>query len=190
MGDENSVFVTYKDDTHQFFIEDIDPDFLQETFDLEERPTSIFAVKTNLVIPLSKKTERLKPGESYYIKQKIKVSRPLNEEQNENTRLHDSIDGREETADVALNALIASKAIYYPINEDNLPTGGSCSQYLHEQLTNHNFDFVVPNRFGDNHFLIAKVCYFYLIKLKIYNARIILSTVTCFIQIFKRNHFS
>ena len=157
MGEENSIFITYKEETHQFFIEDIDPEFLQETFDLDEKPTSIFAVNSNLVIPLSKKKERLKPGESYYIKQKSKTSVPKNEERSTTARYRDNVDGQEENEELALNALIASAAIYYPINEDNLPIGGNCSQYLHEQLTNHNFDFVVPNRFGDNHFMIAKV---------------------------------
>ena len=92
MGEENSIFVTYKDETHQFFIEDIDPDFLQETFDLDEKPTSIFAVNSNLVIPLSKKNERLKAGESYYIKQKSRTSVPKNEERCTNARYRDSID--------------------------------------------------------------------------------------------------
>lgn len=156
MGDEKSIFVTYKGDNHQFFIEDIEPDFLQETFDLDEKPTSIFAVNSNLVIPLSKKHERLKPGESYYIKQKNKSARLENEDRNTNTRYGEVIRGQDENEVIGLNALIASTAIYYPVNESNLPTGGNCSQYLHEQLTNHNFEYIVPNRFGENHFLIAK----------------------------------
>ena len=119
MGEEKSIFVTYKDETHQFFIDDIDPEFLQETFDLDEKPTSIFAVNSNLVIPLSKKRERLKPGESYYIKQKTKA--PCSKDEKRNTSYRDSIDGQEENEELALNALIASAAIYYPINEDNLP---------------------------------------------------------------------
>ena len=84
MGEESSIFVTFKDETHQFFIEDIDPDILQETFELDEKPTSIFSVNSNLVIPLSKKKERLKAGETYYIKQKLRTSVPKNEERSIN----------------------------------------------------------------------------------------------------------
>ena len=36
MDEEESIFVTYKGDTHQFLIEDIEPDLLQETFALNE----------------------------------------------------------------------------------------------------------------------------------------------------------
>ena len=59
--------------------------------------------------------------------------------------------------DVILNCLILSTAIYFPYDEGGILNGGECGGYLTEQLDNHNFEYFVRNRFGENPFLIAKV---------------------------------
>ena len=44
--DEDRVSITCNGETHQFVIEDIDPNFLQTTFNLPESPTTLFSVSS------------------------------------------------------------------------------------------------------------------------------------------------
>ena len=150
--DEDRVSITCNGETHQFVIEDIDPNFLQTTFNLLESPTTLFSVSSNLAIPIAKKTKRLKSGGSYY----IKVSRNISGTVDDSYDATDLLDQHDDL-DVILNCLILSTAIYFPYDEGGILNGGECGGYLTEQLDNHNFEYFVRNRFGENPFLIAKV---------------------------------
>ena len=156
MSEENIVFVTCSGNTHQFFIEDIEPEFLQATFELLEAPTTLFSVASNLAIPIAKKTERLKSGDSYYIK--FKKKHVELEECDSYTKYTQRIKYPEDEKEVILNSLVASTAIYYNVDESEMQNGGECGKYLLEQLNNHNFEYIVRNKFGSSSFLIAKVC--------------------------------
>ena len=156
--EEDSVFVTCNGETHKFVVEDLEPDFLKATFGLSEAPTTLFSLSSNLAIPIAKKARRLKRGESYYIKGKAKSFNVGFEE-------CDSLATNKEGAGflgdcnegILLNALIASTAIYYPTDDKCHGEGGECEKYLTEQLDNHNLEYIVRNRFGANHYLLAKV---------------------------------
>ena len=157
MSEENIVFVTCNGNTHQFFIDDIDPEFLKATFELLEAPTTLFSVASNLAIPIAKKTERLKSGDSYYIKFKKKQVNVELDECDSYTKYTQRIKYPEDEKEVILNSLVASTAIYYNVDESDMQDGGECGKYLLEQLNNHNFEYIVRNKFGSNNFLIAKV---------------------------------
>ena len=157
MSEGDVIFVTCNESTHRFFIEDVEPEFLQATFELMQPPMTLFSVTSNLAIPVAKKAERLKPGESYYIKSKTKRVDAQLDEYNTYSKYKDSIkhpDGKDE---LVLNSLIASTAVYYNVDESEMRDGGSCGKYLEEQLNNHNFEYIVRNKFGSTNFLIAKV---------------------------------
>ena len=156
MSDENIVFVTCNGNTHQFLIEDIEPEVLQATFELLEAPSILFSEASNLAIPIAKKAERLKSGESYYIK--FRKKHVELDECDSYTRYKQHIKYPEDEKEIILNSLVASTAIYYKIDESELQNGGECGKYLLEQLNNHNFEYIVRNKFGSNSFLIAKVC--------------------------------
>ena len=156
--EEDIVFVTCNGVTHRFVIEDMEPDFLQATFELLEAPTTLFSVSSNLAIPLAKKTKRLTPGGSYYIKYKTKFDNFVETDSSDSiSRERKSNNYPHNDTELILNSFIASTAIYHRFDGDELPDSGECEKYLIEQLNNHNFDYIVRNRFGANQFLIAKV---------------------------------
>ena len=185
MSEESIVFVTYNGNTHQFFIDDIEPEFLQATFELLEAPTTLFSVASNLAIPIAKKRERLKSGDSYYIKFKKKQVNVRLDEFDSYTKYTNRIKYPENETDIILNSLVASTAVYYNIDESEVQDGGECGKYLQEQLNNHNFEYIVRNKYGSNNFLIAKVCNNLGVKTIMYSiSRTIFRKSTCIIMFF------
>ena len=155
---EGCVSITCNDETHKFAIEDIDPDILQQTFNLLEPPSIIFQTSSNLAIPIPKRVGRLQHGESYYIKAKPRnISTFTDESDAFNRNPGNAFHGDTHEEQIILNSLIASAAIYHSSDETEEESGGKCGAYLTEQIDNHNFEYIVRSKFGENHYLIVKV---------------------------------
>ena len=85
------------------------------------------------------------------------------------TKYTNSIKYPEDETDVILNSLVASTAVYYNVDESEVQDGGECEKYLLEQLNNHNFEYIVRNKYGSNNFLIAKVSNHLGVKINLYS---------------------
>ena len=96
-----SISILCDEVEYNFNIDDVDPEFLQEACDLDEKPKILYESKNNSVIPSKKWQARLMDGHSYYIKKKG----------NKTTKQDDKTD--EMMGELVLNSLIVSTAVYH-----------------------------------------------------------------------------
>lgn len=135
---DQTVTISCNNTKYQFEIEDVLPNLLKESFDLCDKPTTLFSTNNNQVVPSTKWQTKLIAGASYYIKN------PKAEEKEE----------KEGLGEIILNSLVASTAVYHMSHtEDDVE---KCRQYLIEQLDNHYFESVIQSKYGENVYLIAK----------------------------------
>ena len=127
---------------HRFYIEDVTPEILKDSFGLNEEPITLLPESNGPVIHFKKWQSKLIRGFTYYIIRK-------DDGQSSSEKKQDDSMG-----ELVLNALIASTAVEYISHEPD--DEEKCKKYLMEQLTNHNFKDIILSQNGESYYLIAK----------------------------------
>ena len=139
------VTIIFENEEQVFEIQDLDQEFLLESFSLDFTPKMLKHQSTQKVIKLPRGFSDLKSGETYVLPgpKKGQQSKKISEEKS-------LWDKSFLPADLIQNSVIACRAVYKDTDQD-------CINFLQNNITNHNFEFIFRSENDKHcHFLVAE----------------------------------
>ena len=147
----SKVKIVYNRQSYSAKIDDISPDVLQECFSLQMKPKFLFDEKAHEIIDSKYWKDELKPGHIYRIKEQGNNFDTRNTNEEEAAKKNETV---EDFDNIVLHSLIASSAVYKMEHKKDDET--LVKEYLHEQIENHFFEYIIPSKHGENFYMIAK----------------------------------
>ena len=147
----NKVKIVYKGLTYPVEIEDISARRMQERFNLSNPPEYLTEERAGVIIDSKYWKSELKAGSTYLIREQCDTLGNRNSDHEEIARrigVNDSFRG------IVLHSLIASTAVYHMKYNESDNT--LVKKYLDEQIENHFFEYIIPSKYGENFYFIAK----------------------------------
>ena len=151
----SEIKIVYKGESYETEIEDISPEDLQECFDLPKPPKFLLVENENKVVSSKHWKTKLRKGSICRIKEDtntLYTSAQCNMDIKETATKFTEYDNS--FRKVVLHSLIASNALIKLKHDEN--DEKSLKQYLHKQIENHNFEYIIRSKHGETFYLIAK----------------------------------
>ena len=136
---------------YQVEVKDISPEILQECFDLSELPRYLLDGQTNEIIHSKNWNSKLRANHVYHIKEDSYNHGAFKKINQQHARKKIYF---EDIHSIVLHSLIASTAVYKLEHKEN--DKKLVRTYLYQQFENHDFEYIIPSKHGENFFLIAK----------------------------------